>query len=83
MNFTPLKDFTDEELRSAYCVGLNYTVKPRAPNPSDPDDHGTPAEKTLLYAKVQQWLKDGKVRLGTADMSPAAEAKVRGAGAVK
>lgn len=83
MDFTPLKNFRDEDLRSDYCVGLNYRVKARPANPADPDDKGTPVEKTPLYAKLQQWLAEGKVRLGTADGAPDASAKVAGRGTVK
>ena len=70
MNFTPLKNFFDEDLRSSYCVGLNYTVRPG-------DD--------LLAIKVEEWLKADMVREGTASATePAAgEAKVTGVGKVE
>lgn len=67
MDFTPLKDFTDEDLRSTYCVGLNYTVKPG---------------NERLAAKVAEWAAKGLVRQGTAGTGTAAEAKVTGRGTV-
>lgn len=51
MKFTALKDFWDEELKSQYCEGLSYTVRPK-------DD--------LLRSKIQGWLDEGKIVLGDA-----------------
>lgn len=68
INFTPLVDFHDDDLRSDYCVGLSYRIRPG---------------NERLAAKVEQWLAEKKVRLGVADNQPAATAKVRGAGTVK
>ncbi len=68
VRFTPLDDFIDADLKSAYCVGLNYTVR-------DGND--------LLSAKVQEWLSEGKVRLATESENPAGKAVVGGAGVVK
>lgn len=83
MNFTPTKDFYDEDLRSSYQVGLNYTIRARPANPENLDDKGTPIEETQLFKKVQQWLAEGKVRMGTADpVFIAGEAKVAGKGEV-
>lgn len=82
IQFTPLKDFHDEDLASSYCVGLSYTARARAPNPANPDDKGTPLEQTLLYRKVEGWLKDGKVRLGAPD-NPQSDAIITGFGEVK
>lgn len=65
--FTPLADFSDADLRSAYCVGLNYTLKP-----------GNDA----LANKVEEWLAAGKVRLGAADGTKAGNAKLSGTGTV-
>lgn len=48
MQFTPLKDFFSEELKSAYCVGLSYQIRP--------DDK-------KLAALVPQWIEEGKVRM--------------------
>lgn len=68
VNFTPLQDFHDEDLRSSYCVGLNYTIRPG---------------NDLLAAKVATWLEEGKVVLGTAEGSDTARSEVSGAGIVK
>lgn len=67
MNFTPTQDFNDEDLRSSYIKGLNYTVRPG---------------NDLLAAKVEQWIKDGKVRKGTADNSQPGAASMKGTGTV-
>lgn len=84
MYFTPLQDFDDKDLRSSYLAGLSYTVRARPANPLDKNDEGVPLEKTLLYAKVQQWLKEGKVRLGAADArGTAGPARIKGTGIVK
>lgn len=66
MDFTPLKDFYDEDLRSCYCVGLNYRVRPG---------------DAVLIQKLPQWVEAGMVRPGTAD-APIAAAAVKGAGQV-
>lgn len=68
LRFTPLEDFIDAELKSAYCVGLNYTVRPG---------------DNLLAVKVEQWLSEGKVLLATESENPAGKAAIGGAGAVK
>lgn len=67
VTFTPLKDFADKDLNSAYCIGLNYTLRP---------------ENEKLAAKVEEWLEAGLVRLGAADGSPASESRVKGTGTV-
>lgn len=66
IQFTPLKDFTSEELRSVYCAGLSYTIRPG---------------NKKLAELVQVWLKEGKVRLGPPDV-PMESAKVSGEGTV-
>jgi hypothetical protein len=68
MQFTPLKDFHDADLRSDYCVGCNYTVRPG---------------NAALAEKVEAWVTDGKVRIGNADNSKAGEARITGAGKVE
>jgi len=71
MQFTPLKDFHDADLRSHYCVGLSYTVRPG---------------NDKLAKKVEAWLADGKVRLGAPDAAAgpqAGSARVSGTGTVK
>lgn len=87
MQFTPLKDFTDGDLRSTYLVGLTYTIRARKPDPKIEGDKGTPMNQTPLFAKVQQWLKEGKVALGPAPVNDlhtsAAEARVEGEGTVE
>lgn len=67
MQFTPLGNFTDDELMSSYLVGLSYTVRPG---------------DVLLAAKVPEWLKQGKVRLGAPDAKDTV-ARVTGAGKVE
>lgn len=67
VNFTPLIDFADAELESAYLKGFNYTIRPG---------------NERLSKKVSEWLKAGKVRLGTADGTESAQAAVRGTGTV-
>lgn len=67
MKFTPLKNFSDPDLRSEYLVGLNYTVH---------------VGNDLLAAKVEQWIKVGRVREGTADGTTIASARVNGVGIV-
>jgi len=79
VQFTPLVNFFDEELGSAYCVGLNYTVRAQP---------GVPAEQTLLHAKVRLWVIEGKVRLGGASdsllfMRDQHEALLKGRGEVR
>lgn len=72
MKFTPLQNFHDAG--SDYLVGLNYTVRAQG---------DTPLDKTQLYAKVQVWIKDGRVRLGQSDpQSQTSTARVKGAGSV-
>jgi hypothetical protein len=68
MQFTPLKNFFSEELKSQYCVGLSYTVKPDK-------DHAK------LAALVPKWIKQGLVRPGAPDL--AASEKVTGSGEVQ
>lgn len=48
MQFTPLEDFHDPDLRSDYCAGLTYTVRPG---------------NTALAAKVEKWLTEGRVQV--------------------
>ena len=79
--FTPLKDFSDSDLRSHYCVGLNYTIRDHQPDPNFPGDVFVAAEETLLGKKVKQWIDEGKVRLGVADI-PGDGSRVSGAGSV-
>lgn len=67
IQFTPLKDFHSEEFNSDYCVGLSYTARPG---------------DSKLRALLPDWIKDGKVRLGTPD-APIGTAKVSGAGEVQ
>ena len=68
VSFTPLENFRDADLRSEYLVGFNYTIRPG---------------NEKLAAKVAGWVKEGKVRLGTADGAISAEARVRGSGTVQ
>lgn len=68
INFTPLETFRDEDLRSDYVVGFNYTIRPG---------------NARLAEKVSEWLEAGKVRLGTADGTDSARAAVKGTGFVK
>lgn len=68
MQFTPLKNFQDKELRSAYCVGLSYTVRPG---------------NDLLAKKLTEWLDQGLVRLGAPDSPQPSAARVSGDGDVK
>lgn len=76
--FTPLVDFFDNDLRSAYVVGMNYQVRDQG----GLDDAQKPilisAERTLLHRKVLEWVEAGKVRLGTADGGMDVAARVRG-----
>ena len=68
MQFTPLKNFHDDDLRSDYCVGLSYTVRPG---------------NERLATKVEKWLAEGKVRVGNADNIPQpGAASVKGIGKV-
>lgn len=87
MQFTPLEDFNDADLRSTYLKGLTYTVRDRKPNPAIPGDKGTPMADTPLFGKVQQWLREGKVKLGAAPstdaVTGAADARLRGEGKVE
>ncbi len=86
MQFTPTESFYDADLRSEYVAGLTYTVRPRKPDPKIKDDAGTPLEETLLFAKVQRWLAEGKVALGPAKSTNAetgaADARLSGTGTV-
>lgn len=66
MQFTPLEDFFSEELKSQYCVGLSYTVRPG---------------NAKLAALVPKWISEGKVRQGGPD-GPAPIARVSGVGKV-
>ena len=68
MQFTPNQDFHDDDLRSDYCVGYSYTVRPG---------------NDVLAAKVEGWLAAGMVREGGPDTPKPAEASVKGAGKVK
>lgn len=68
MQFTPNKDFHDDELRSDYCVGLSYTVRPG---------------NDVLAGKVADWLAEGLVRAGAPDTPKPNEASVKGAGKIK
>lgn len=68
VKFTPLSDFYDEDLRSLYCAGLNYSVRPG---------------NAKLAAKVDVWIAEKKVRLGTADGGEVAKATVKGTGEVR
>ena len=81
MQFTPLKNFFSDELRSGYEVGLSYTVRAIPPNPAIPGDKGTALEDTKLAKLLPTWIKEGKVRLGAPD-APIESAKVSGAGKV-
>lgn len=67
MQFTPLKDFRDEELRSVYCVGLSYTVRPG---------------DELLAQKLPGWIEQGLVRLGAPDSPQPTAARISGGGDV-
>lgn len=68
MQFTPLKNFHDDDLRSSYEVGLSYTVRP--------------GNKTLAE-KVEGWLSDGLVRLGAPDSPQPTAARLKGAGKIE
>ena len=68
MQFTPIKNFTDADLRSEYLVGYTYTVRP---------------DNARLLAKVDEWRAAGLVAIGTAAEQPSSPAKLRGAGTVK
>lgn len=68
VSFTPLVDFHDDDLRSDYCAGFNYTILPG---------------NEKLAAKVASWIEAGKVRLGTADGADSARAAVKGVGSVQ
>lgn len=68
VNFTPLKNFHDTDLRSDYLVGLNYTVR---------------EGNERLTAKLDDWLAEGKVRLGVAGDTKAGESRIKGAGSVQ
>lgn len=52
MQFTPLKDFFSDELRSQYCVGLSYTAR---------------NQDSKLKELLPSWIDEGKVRLGAPD----------------
>jgi hypothetical protein len=67
MQFTPVEDFFCKELKSQYCKGLSYTVRPA----DDPRIAGTDKRsvltrknRALLAQLVPQWLAEGKVVLG-------------------
>jgi hypothetical protein len=81
MQFTPLQDFFCEELRSQYCVGLSYTVRPKPADPDIPGDKETPKEQTVLGKLLPKWIAEGKVRLGAPDVP--ATITVAGTGKVK
>ena len=49
MEFTALKDFFSEELKSQYVAGLSYTVRPA---------------DAKLAKLVPVWIKEGKVEPG-------------------
>jgi len=83
LDFTPLKDFDDAELRSRYLKGLNYRIRDQRGPIVEGKPTVIPAQETLLYKKLQRWLADGFVRLGTADgNTTGGAAKVRGRGQV-
>lgn len=63
MTFTPVETFFSDDFKSVYCAGLTYTVR---------------ADNAKLRGAVEQWLKDGKVRLVSGNFAIAA-----GAGEVK
>lgn len=56
MQFTVLEDFFSKELKSQYCKGLSYNVRPA---------------DAVLAELVPQWVEEGKVRLGGVDTPPA------------
>lgn len=67
IQFTPIKNFSDADLCSDYCVGLNYTVRPG---------------NEKLAKKFEKWLAAGLVRAGKADGSELAIARISGSGNV-
>lgn len=52
MQFTPLRDFFSEELKSEYCVGLSYRARP---------------EDKKLLSLLPTWIAERKVRQGLPD----------------
>jgi len=55
MQFTPLKNFFSPELKSEYCLGLSYTVRPG---------------NELLASLLPEWVDSGLVKLGGPDVQP-------------
>lgn len=64
LKFTPLVSFYDDDLKSHYCDGLTYTVRPG---------------NEVLAGKVRDWLDSGKVRIvDAAELGPVARLSGRG-----
>lgn len=84
MQFTPIVNFADSDLRSEYLVGLSYTLKDYV----DPTTGKlVKAEDSLLAKKLPEWLEAGRVRLGGPSVSDVAtlagESSVAGSGTVE
>ena len=67
IEFTPTEHFWSESMRSQYCTGLKYTIKPGLDK---------------LAGEVEKWLADGKVVLIDPSAPKGAEARIFGAGMV-
>lgn len=87
--FTPLQNFRCDELRSEYCVGLSYTLKP-ANDPAIADNEAHPTglrkrnalarkNRAILAEMLPKWLAEGKVALGV----PTAAAPIHGAAKIE
>jgi hypothetical protein len=78
VQFTPNRDFWDDDLKSQYCVGLSYAVKDYI----DPTTGKVvKAQDCLLFKKLDGWLASGEVRLGGPDVE-SAHALISGSGTV-
>jgi hypothetical protein len=82
MKFTPTKDFWCEELKSQYCAGLTYTVRPANDPALAGDDklkRRTRENRAKLAELVKAWRAEGKVKAVDSDLP---EASMIGAGKV-
>lgn len=66
LEFVPLVNFDDADLRSSYVAGLSYSVR---------------EGNDLLAEKVSQWVDEKRVRIVT-NRRPVGEAVVQGTGKV-
>lgn len=91
MQFTALKDFWCEELKSGYNAGLSYTLKSPddkaiADDPAKPELHKRNALTRKNRAKLIElfpvWLQEGKVAIGIVQGPIHGAAKVEGSGEV-